>query len=112
MPRARPKTIPPTMPGFLPPVEAVAADRPPTDARWAYEVKWDGYRLQAHKAGDQVRVYTRSGNDWTARFAPIVAALGELPARQAILDGEAVTIDQRGVADFHPLRREVGKPAG
>ena len=54
-------------------------------------------------------VYTRKGNDWTVRFGPIAQAVELLSARTAILDGEAVALDGKGVADFHGLRRQLGQ---
>jgi hypothetical protein len=73
MPRAKPKTIPLTMPGFLPPIEAVAADRPPTGARWAYEVKWDGW----HPAWICAQLkLTRSGSP-----EPVPEPIRQSPAR-------------------------------
>jgi len=40
-----------------------------------HEVKWDGYRAQAHLAAGRAVVYSRNGHDWTRQFAPIAAAL-------------------------------------
>jgi bifunctional non-homologous end joining protein LigD len=59
-----------------------------------------------------VTVYTRNGNDWTARFGPIANAVELLPARTAILDGEVVALDRKGVADFHGLRRQLDQVDG
>lgn len=56
----------------------------------AFEYKLDGARIQAHKRGDEVRVYTRALNDVTASVPEIVEAVRALPAREVILDGEAV----------------------
>jgi bifunctional non-homologous end joining protein LigD len=86
---------------YLDPIEV---ERPPSGELWAHEIKWDGYRAQAHLGAGRATVYTRNGNDWTARFGPIAKAVELLPARSAILDGEAVAIDRKGVADFHGLR--------
>src|SRR5258705_1440831 len=56
--------------------------------RAAFEWKLDGARVQAHKSGDEIRVYTRSLNEVTAAVPEIVAALQECPAREVVLDGE------------------------
>ena len=56
--------------GFLPMTDPVEVDRPPTGPGWAHEVKWDGYRVQAHKDDDQVRIFARKANDWTVMFEP------------------------------------------
>ncbi len=62
----------------------------------AFEWKMDGARIQVHKAGDTVRIYTRSLNDVTAAVPEIEAAVHALPARELILDGEAIAFDARG----------------
>src|SRR5262249_956963 len=74
---------------FIPPCHPTPAAKPPVGAGWVHEVKWDGYRAQAHLAAGRVIVYTRNGHDWTRQFAPIANALIKLRARSAILDGEA-----------------------
>jgi bifunctional non-homologous end joining protein LigD len=94
---------------YLDPIEG---DPPPAGESWAHEIKWDGYRAQAHLTAGRATVYTRKGNDWTARFGPIARAIELLPARSAILDGEAVALDRKGVADFHELRRQLGQADG
>jgi bifunctional non-homologous end joining protein LigD len=103
------KKIPPGLISYLDPVEV---ERPPAGESWAHEIKWDGYRAQAHLTAGRATVYTRNGNDWTARFGPIAQAIELLPARTAILDGEAVALDRKGVADFHELRRQLGQAQG
>lgn len=72
-----------------------------------HEIKWDGYRVQAHLADGKVTIYTRRGNDWTRQFRPIADAVSKLSAKRAIIDGEAVVLGANGVADFHELRREL-----
>jgi ATP dependent DNA ligase domain len=74
--------------------------RSPSGGRWIHEIKFDGYRAQAHLRNGQPAVYTRAGFDWTLRFQTIADALATLPANDLILDGEAVVADSRGVADF------------
>ncbi len=62
----------------------------------AFEWKMDGARIQAHKSGDLVRFYTRSLNDVTAAIPEIAAVVRELPARDLILDGEAIALAPSG----------------
>jgi DNA ligase-1 len=62
----------------------------------AFEWKMDGARVQAHKAGDIVRLYTRSLNDITAAVPDIVEAVSGLPVREIILDGEALAFGPNG----------------
>jgi bifunctional non-homologous end joining protein LigD len=103
------KKIPP---GFIRYLDPNEVERPPSGEAWAHEIKWDGYRAQAHLTEGRGTIYTRNGNDWTARFGPIAPAVELLPARTAIIDGEAVAIDRKGAADFHELRRQLGQAHG
>ena len=66
------------------------------DGLVAFEWKMDGARIQAHKAGDEVRIYTRTLNEVTAAVPEIVEAVHALPAREVILDGEAIAFTAAG----------------
>jgi len=68
----------------------------------ALEWKVDGARVQVHKAGDNITVYTRNLNDVTASAPEIVEALRAVPARELILDGEAVALTAGGAP--HPFQ--------
>jgi len=57
---------------------------------WLHEVKFDGYRCQPHKAGQDVLIFSKNGRDFTNRFPGIRDALLSLPCRSAIIDGEVV----------------------
>jgi bifunctional non-homologous end joining protein LigD len=96
-------------PGFIEPCHPTECDRPPSGSNWVHEIKADGYRAQVHLRDGKVTVYSRRGHDWTAEFAAIARAAGALPAGHAVLDGEAISQDERGVADFHALRRELAR---
>ena len=60
------------------------------------DTKLDGIRIQVHRRGDEVRVFTRSLDDITARVPEIVAAVRALPASDVVLDGEALALDAHG----------------
>ena len=62
----------------------------------AFEWKMDGARIQLHKVGDSVRIYTRSSNEVTAAVPEIVETVQGLPAREMILDGEAIAFNANG----------------
>jgi bifunctional non-homologous end joining protein LigD len=96
-------------PGFVPFCDPTLSDRAPGGNGWAHEIKADGYRAQVHVVDGKVTVYSRRGHDWTDQFGAIAQATKHLNVRQAILDGEAVVLASSGVADFHALRRELGK---
>src|SRR5689334_21286550 len=57
----------------------------------------------------QGTVYTRRGHDWTSHFARIAAAVAQLKATSAILDGESVVLDKDGKSDFQALRGSRGR---
>jgi DNA ligase-1 len=76
----------------------------------AIETKLDGARLQVHKSGDDVRLYTRSLHDVTARAPEIVALVRSLPARSLVLDGEAIALDaHRKPLPFQTTMRRFGR---
>jgi DNA ligase-1 len=68
----------------------------------AFEWKMDGARVQVHKAGDEIRIYTRTLNDVTAAVPEIVEAVHALPVRELILDGEAIAFN--GAGRPHPFQ--------
>jgi bifunctional non-homologous end joining protein LigD len=88
---------------FVEPMLASPADGPPKGERWRHEVKFDGYRMQARIDGDNVRLLTRKGLDWTNRFSAVAEALRELALGSAVLDGEIVAEDSAGVSKFSEL---------
>lgn len=101
------------MPARIEPCLAKLATRPPGGENWAFEVKWDGYRIAVHlELGGGVRVITRGGHDWTDRFPTITAASKVLPVDSAILDGEAVVLNEQGASDFSALQNALGGRGG
>jgi DNA ligase-1 len=64
------------------------------------EFKLDGIRIQIHRRGEEVRIYTRNLNEITETLPGIVAAVRRLPVGQAVLDGEALWMDAAGPAPF------------
>lgn len=71
---------------------------------WHYEIKFDGYRIMARIEGDDVRLFTRNGHDWTAKMPHQAKALAKLGLESAWLDGEVVVPDEEGVPDFQALQ--------
>jgi len=92
------------LPAFRKPQLATLVDAVPTGNGWMHEIKFDGYRaLVAVKAGE-ARVYTRSGQDWTDKFAPLAAAIAALDLPPALIDGEIVAHGADGNPDFSALQ--------
>jgi len=100
------------MPDRVEPCLALLASKPPAGDEWAFEVKWDGYRLAVHIERGKVRILTRGGHDWTTRFPTIAHDALELGLDSAILDGEAVVLDEQGASDFGALQRALGGRGG
>jgi bifunctional non-homologous end joining protein LigD len=96
---------------FIKPCLAQDAQTPPSGEQWAHEIKHDGFRIQAIVTPPAVTLLTRSGLDWTHRLGVVVKELATLKVRSAIIDGEAVVLNESGVADFHALQREARKGA-
>ncbi len=76
----------------------------PSGSRWLHEMKYDGYRLLVAVGGGEARAYTRSGLDWSEKFAGIVEAAAALGVRSALIDGEAVLLDGNGRSSFQALQ--------
>ena len=74
-------------PGFVEPALATAIERVPQGERWIHEIKFDGYRVQLQIANEDVKVFTRRGNDWTRRFRKIANDAFLISASSAIIDG-------------------------
>ena len=107
------------MPGFVEPMTAALADGPFSDPDWLFELKWDGYRVQAHVRDGRVALYTRRGLDAAEYFPELAGPPSWIDAREAILDGEVVALNDTGEPDFGELqarkrssvRRPPGEPA-
>ena len=84
----------------------------PTGPGWLHEVKYDGYRIVARKAGDDITLFSRSGLDWTVRFPAIAKALLTFPATSALIDGEAAFVLPSGITDFKSLQEHIDSPHG
>jgi len=91
------------LPEFRPPELATLVNEIPPGRAWLFEMKYDGYRALAAIAGDQVRLFTRNANDWTAKFRPLVEPLSGLTSGTALLDGEIVAFKD-GRTDFSTLK--------
>ncbi|WP_262267126.1 DNA ligase D [Microvirga yunnanensis] len=95
------------LPAFVEPALAQLVESAPRGGNWLHEIKLDGYRMQARIDGSEVKLLTRKGLDWTAKFKPIANALKELKIPSALLDGEIVVEDEAGVSSFSALQQEL-----
>ena len=97
------------LPGFIEPMKATLAGAPFDDPDWLFELKLDGYRVEAVVDKGKVRLWTRNKQD-AARYFPDLA--GATPtwinAQQAIVDGEVVALDREGKPQFGLLQDRAG----
>ena len=109
--RARSKSA--KLPAFRQPQLATLVDAVPTGNGWLHEIKFDGYRAQVAAAGSHVRVFTRSGLDWTDRFQSVADAVAALDLPPCLIDGEIVAMGADGNPSFTALREALngGGPA-
>ncbi len=98
------------VPGFISPQLAKVVPSVPFGKEWLHEIKLDGYRLIAVRKKGKVQLFTRSGLDWTDRFAPLAKHLAKLKGGDFILDGEAVVHDQKGRTSFGALQEALKTP--
>jgi bifunctional non-homologous end joining protein LigD len=90
------------MPDFIEPQLCRAVARPPNDAGWAHEIKFDGYRMQLRIDDGRVTLKTRKGLDWTGKFLAIAKAAAALP--DALIDGEIVALNENRIPSFDALQ--------
>ena len=95
------------LPGFIQPMLATLATTPFDDPDWLFEVKWDGYRLQAVVDGGRVRTYTRRGLDGATYFPGLLSPPSWIGAETAVVDGEVVAVDGDGAPDFSLLQEAI-----
>src|SRR5919201_4222636 len=83
---------------------ATLVDQPVSGRDWLFEIKYDGVRVLAHRAGRRVLLLGRHGQDFTAKYPEVVAALTALPLENFLLDGEVVAVDEAGRPSFQQLQ--------
>jgi bifunctional non-homologous end joining protein LigD len=98
-----------SFPGFVDTQLATLRAGVPEGEDWIHEIKYDGYRTQAHLRDGRAALFTRRGYDWTDQFRRIAEAVEALDADELILDGEVIVQDERGVPDFAALQSEIAR---
>ncbi len=91
-------------PAFREPQLATLVDHVPTGSEWLHEIKFDGYRCLVAAAGGNVTIYTRSGQDWTEKFAPLQDAFMALDLPSCLIDGEITASGKDGNPSFSALQ--------
>lgn len=85
------------------PMLATLVDRPASEEGWLYEVKWDGFRALSYVNNGEVDIRSRNNKPFNKKFYPIHQALKEWNVN-AVIDGEIIVIDERGLPDFSALQ--------
>jgi DNA ligase D-like protein (predicted ligase) len=88
---------------FIETMDCLAVSMTPEGPEWTYELKLDGYRLEAVKTRGKVTIYSRRRNILNRKFGYIADALEDLPD-ETVLDGELVAVDEVGHSDFNLLQ--------
>ncbi len=88
---------------------ATLVEAPPEGDQWLHEIKFDGYRLLAFLADGDVCLRTRNGNDWTHKFPNLYASVSKLKCKTAVIDLEAVILDNAGKSSFQALQQALGE---
>jgi bifunctional non-homologous end joining protein LigD len=96
-----------SLPQFVQPSLATLLKHAPDGAGWVHEIKFDGYRIQARLDHERVTLQTRKALDWTGKFPAVASALSRLAACTALIDGEVVAEDDRGISDFSTLQLDL-----
>jgi bifunctional non-homologous end joining protein LigD len=91
-------------PGFIPPMLATLVAAPFDDPDWLFEVKWDGFRVEAIVDDGDVRLWTRGEQDASRYFGDFLRRPDWIAARSAVVDGEVIALDDRGEPDFAALQ--------
>ncbi|HSI99289.1 MAG TPA: DNA ligase D [Patescibacteria group bacterium] len=100
------------MPDFVPPMRATLATSPFDDPDWLFEVKWDGYRVEAVIRDGHARLWTRNRQDAARYFPDLAGPAPWIDAREAIVDGEVVALDAQGRPRFSLLQDRTGIRTG
>lgn len=119
-PGALPGAVKAAPPARIEPQLATSVPKPPggddpaerTGELWLHEIKFDGYRTMAHVVDGTVRLMTRAGLDWTRRYGDLPQAFSRLPVSQAIIDGEIMVLDDKGISRFALLQDALAEGAG
>jgi bifunctional non-homologous end joining protein LigD len=100
------------IPRTIHPMLATLTDRPFSSVDWLYEIKWDGYRAVTFLEHGTIRLISRNGIELTSLYPELRAVSKQLQAREAILDGEIVALDEQGRPSFSLMQQRAGIRSG
>jgi len=97
-----------SMPTAIHPMLATSIEKPFDDPEWLFEIKWDGYRAVSFIQDGKVRLVSRNQNDLTGEFPELRDLSRLIKAKNAVLDGEVVALDEQGRASFSLMQQRTG----
>jgi bifunctional non-homologous end joining protein LigD len=100
------------MPEIIHPMLATLVDEPFSDPEWIFETKWDGFRSICFVKNGKARFVSRNQIEMTAQYPELAEVGKQVEAKQSILDGEIVALDQNGKPRFQLLQPRVGRKSG
>lgn len=101
--QGRKAAVPAPLPAFIEPMKALFSESPPS-GNWLYEIKFDGFRAIALRGGSETRLLSRNEKDFGGKFPEVIDSVSELKVRDAIIDGEIVALDEKGLSSFQLLQ--------
>ena len=88
------------LPPWIPPQLTQLVETAPSGPQWLHEIKLDGFRMAARIERGQVKLLTRTGLDWSAKYPSALTALAAVRAKTAYLDGELCGVGDDGLPNF------------
>lgn len=111
--KAPPTPVKCPMPAAIYPMLATSIEKPFDSPEWLFEIKWDGYRAISFIENGKVRLVSRNQNELTHRYPELKDLPIALKAKNAILDGEVVALDEQGRPSFSLMQQRTGfRPHG
>lgn len=95
------------MPQIIHPMLATLVDDPFSDPEWIFETKWDGFRSVCFIKNRQARFVSRNQIEMTPQYPELASMAKQINAKEAILDGEIVALDEQGVPRFQLLQNKL-----
>lgn len=95
------------MPGFFAPMAATLSAELPTGDKWIFEIKWDGVRGLAFLDDGELKIYTRNEIRCEAQYPELAGLIHDVSARQVVLDGEIVALDEKRISRFELIQSRI-----
>src|SRR2546425_316343 len=100
------------MPEIIHPMLATLVDEPFSDPEWIFETKWDGFRSVCFLDRGSMRLVSRNQIDMTPQYPELAKLPNQFAAKQAIVDGEIVALDEHGLPSFQLLQNKLRLRSG